>query len=316
MTKLERRYRMLLRVLPGWYRAEREEEMVGIFLADRDDELDLEHSWPGWSETWATLALAVRTRLAANAAPARAIAVGNVVRLVAVLGLLACSAQAVGSAAVWIESVARGMVAADEPPFRTGAHMLVIGSLVALLLGRAALAKVFAVITLLPSLLGPGMSLVQPAPSWFHIAFSLPLWVAVTCLFAGFHREASAPEARSWLRAAAATGGVALVWLLIGRWVLVDLDSLQAFAVITATVVHLAFRRGSGEWTLALAVCAAAMLPYRVVVLSLTGEIGGALHTLVVAQVAGLAACCAVLLVLGPRRLPVKASPAPSSPMR
>ncbi|NUT46572.1 MAG: hypothetical protein HOV94_04515, partial [Saccharothrix sp.] len=59
-SNLERRYRALLRILPAWYRAGREEEMVGIFLADRTDDLDLEHGWPGWGETGATLALAVR----------------------------------------------------------------------------------------------------------------------------------------------------------------------------------------------------------------------------------------------------------------
>ena len=46
MSNLERRYRRLLKVLPGWYRRDREEEMVSIFLAERTDELDLEHSWP------------------------------------------------------------------------------------------------------------------------------------------------------------------------------------------------------------------------------------------------------------------------------
>ncbi|MFI9813369.1 hypothetical protein [Saccharothrix variisporea] len=86
-SSLERRYRRLLRVLPAWYRAGREEEMVGIFLADRADtaasgELDLEHGWPGWGEVWATLDLAVRVRFGV------ARRAGVVVRLVALAGLL------------------------------------------------------------------------------------------------------------------------------------------------------------------------------------------------------------------------------------
>ncbi|MDU0295217.1 hypothetical protein NUG22_38985, partial [Saccharothrix longispora] len=63
VARLERRYRSLLRVLPRWYRVEREEEMVGIFLADRGDGLDLEYGWPGWGEAAATAGLAVRVRL-------------------------------------------------------------------------------------------------------------------------------------------------------------------------------------------------------------------------------------------------------------
>ncbi|MFD1151834.1 hypothetical protein, partial [Saccharothrix hoggarensis] len=81
-SNLERRYRALLGVLPAWYRREREEEMVGIFLAGRGDDLDLEHGWPGWGEAWATWALAVRVRFAADR---RA---GDVMRLIALAGLL------------------------------------------------------------------------------------------------------------------------------------------------------------------------------------------------------------------------------------
>ena len=47
ISQLEHRYRSLLRVLPRWYRAEREEEMVGTFMADRDDDLrDRAHGRP------------------------------------------------------------------------------------------------------------------------------------------------------------------------------------------------------------------------------------------------------------------------------
>src|SRR4029453_5882273 len=100
MTRLERRYRLLLRLLPRWYRAEREEEMVGTFLGERDDALDLEYSFPGWVETRAVAVLAVRTRLAPPRGPARAVAMGNAVRVVAVLGLLTHAALVLEGAAV------------------------------------------------------------------------------------------------------------------------------------------------------------------------------------------------------------------------
>ncbi len=62
-------------MLPKWYRQDREEEMVGMFLAERTDDLDQEHGWPGWGETFAMLGLAVRTR-------------GEVVSTLGVLGLV------------------------------------------------------------------------------------------------------------------------------------------------------------------------------------------------------------------------------------
>jgi hypothetical protein len=46
VSNLENRYRRLSRVLPAWYRAEREEEMVGLFMAGREDDLDQEHDRP------------------------------------------------------------------------------------------------------------------------------------------------------------------------------------------------------------------------------------------------------------------------------
>ncbi|MGH3910939.1 MAG: hypothetical protein ACRDRM_08905, partial [Pseudonocardiaceae bacterium] len=88
MSRLETRYRALLRLLPGWYRSQREAEMVATFL-EGTQEIDLEYAWPGWSETARVVALAVRLRLCAPDAPARSLAWRQAARLVAVLGLLA-----------------------------------------------------------------------------------------------------------------------------------------------------------------------------------------------------------------------------------
>jgi hypothetical protein len=115
VSKLERRYRRLLRVLPEWYRRDREEEMVAIFLAGRTDE----HGRPGWGETGAVLGLAVRTHLAAGAAltgvPGRVRWRGEVVRALGMLGLLlgifyagASIANVVvrsGSAVTWLRAL-------------------------------------------------------------------------------------------------------------------------------------------------------------------------------------------------------------------
>ncbi|WP_244223775.1 hypothetical protein [Amycolatopsis circi] len=84
MIDTEAQYRLLVRVLPAWYRAERGDEMVGTLL-DLHGERDRAALW---SELRALLALGVRTRLAARAAPARTVALGDLVRQFALLGLL------------------------------------------------------------------------------------------------------------------------------------------------------------------------------------------------------------------------------------
>jgi hypothetical protein len=100
MTRLEERYRLVLRLLPASYRASWEEEMVAAFLDsvatnDSDDaEYLAEYGWPSRSEMASVVALAVRLRLpalrlrlATPGAPPRYAASGEGVRR-AVLALL------------------------------------------------------------------------------------------------------------------------------------------------------------------------------------------------------------------------------------
>src|SRR5690348_9427967 len=71
VSPLERRYRLLLRALPAWYRAAWEQDMVATFLAGVEaavagDELaDLvgEFGWPDRAEVVSVVALALRLRL-------------------------------------------------------------------------------------------------------------------------------------------------------------------------------------------------------------------------------------------------------------
>jgi hypothetical protein len=102
MSPLERRYRGLLRALPSWYRAHREDEMVTTFLAGRRDRDDRELGWPGWPETRAVLSLAVTTRIAVRQGPPRAVALGCILRRAALLGLVALVPRSVaGLADLW-----------------------------------------------------------------------------------------------------------------------------------------------------------------------------------------------------------------------
>lgn len=250
-SNLERRYRLLLRVLPHWYRAEREDEMVGIFLAARDDDLDLEHGWPGWGEAGATLRLAVRTRFAAGAAPAHAVVLGDVVRLVAMLGLLAqivAVAEQSARAVLWRLDglLVHGSVAAVL--FEVAA----IGAAVAMFAGHRGVAKALMVVLVVNGVVH--LALTEGPAAWWVLAAQVPLWITTAALFVGFHRDAPAPAAAPWWWAAAGA-----VPLGVG-WAFLPLGGLVPYAVIVAGVAVLV-RRGSAVSALALSAWATVYTP-------------------------------------------------------
>lgn len=232
MSNLERRYRTLLKVLPGWYRRDREEEMVGIFLADRTDDLDLEYGWPGWSETGAMLGLAVRTRLSAGNAPGGVMWLGDVVRALGVLGLL----LGVFYAAASMTNAVRLHDDAEFTSMVTWVRafdVLPIVAFVALLSGRRTLSKVVAFVAVMPvgGILAPGWS-------FWWLLFSLPSMATFLCLCLGFHRDAPTPPVRrlAWW------GGGALS-LGVGGGLL---DS--AIGGLVAVVVGVAIARAVAYW--------------------------------------------------------------------
>ncbi|HUQ57636.1 hypothetical protein [Lentzea sp.] len=209
MTNLERRYRALVGVLPRWYREDREEEMVGLFLADRTDELDLEHGWPGWGETGAMLALAVRTRFAASHAPVSAVRLGEVARWLAVLGLVLGLKDVVH--VVYAEIVVRVSGEQVPPPQWEAvlANFSPLAVIALLLRGHRTWAKVVAGAALVPWLVN---AVTDPGPAGVaSVLWQLPLLGAFVALCLGFHREAPVPSARSvlWWAGAAVLVGVA-----------------------------------------------------------------------------------------------------------
>ena len=266
VSNLERRYRTLLRVLPRWYREDREEEMVGIFLADRTDELDLEHSWPGWGETWAVLGLATRTRLAAGAAlagvPDKVVRRGEIVRALGVFGLL----LSVYFAGTFITSMA---YAYRHPEMIGGLtwmrvfDVLPIAAFVALLAGKRTPAKVLAALAVLPGL----VALVDPIRMGVWALYQLPALVTFACLCLGFHREAPTPARRlGWWG-----GGALVLGLLTG------FASGLGLVVVVLTVVVVrvvAFVRG--DFVLGRALSLFAVLEVGPIMLPLVGgEIRG-----------------------------------------
>ncbi|OAP21869.1 MULTISPECIES: hypothetical protein [Amycolatopsis] len=199
MIGTETHYRAVVRVLPAWYRAERGDEMVGTLLDLRGEQ----NHKALWSELWAVLALGVRTRLAARAAPARTIALGDLVRQVALLGLLwdvlksACAA----SNTLWLLLTFSG----PRPgTFRTALTADLITELIPL---AAALIPLVLLVDGWRRLarIAAG-AILSIGAIWFLVKHSspealgyfAPQWVPLVLLLAAFHTDAPLPPARPW----------------------------------------------------------------------------------------------------------------------
>lgn len=118
-TLLEQRYRRVLRLLPSYYRAEWEEEMVETYLHDADtdtgddtgdgdgeDAGEGDLARPELAEVASVVALAVRTRLAGDCgAPPRYAALGSAVRTFALLSVLLHAAGAITQQALTATSL-------------------------------------------------------------------------------------------------------------------------------------------------------------------------------------------------------------------
>lgn len=331
MSRLETRYRALLRVLPGWYRSQREEEMVATFLATQ--EIDLEYAWPGWSETARVVALAVRLRLRAPDAPARSFAWRQAARLVAVLGLLAKAILVLlgWGWLAWAAVADRSQTGSDTTryvqtllaPATAGEllstvmfvlHSATVPAFLCLVLGHQRAAKIFAGTAVGVSLYEIGQSWV-PGEGWtggalVHLSGVLPLWVPVLCLVCAFHREAPRVQhPRRWLAALPAGALIGSGALALAPLALPDEVSLYCAAVVVGTVCYLILARfqwtgASPAWLLALAALAAVVLIVRAVDLATFGEaLPAAVLDSYYAQIGALLATGVVLTIMAIRSL-------------
>jgi hypothetical protein len=292
MTGLEQRYRALLRVLPRWYRAQREEEMVATFMAHRRDPEDRRVGWPGWREFGAVLALAISTRIAAQHGTPQALALGDIVRLAALLGLLAQVPRTVATTA----DLAAEPAAAIRPEYLsylliTATYLSTTTALIALLAGRRRLARAWAAAGAVTSLAAVILSTLPNAVEFgsarpIHaVAFFSAAWVAIACLLLGFTQDAPAPPARPWLLAGAGVVLFTVVWAAIrdavdkgySLPVLGDLGSSSGWLVLVATAGLPIVRRRLGvdlvPMASALALTAMAVLPDRLSYLEFAREI-------------------------------------------
>jgi len=295
---LERRYRRVLELLPGWYRDQWEQDMVATLLdgwltGDPEaDEYISKAARPTWAEVASVAGLAARLYLGGAGAPRRYFAWGQAVRN-AVLAVVLVHAVLVLDVLVrtaW----SRRVFGLPAPPASlavyapTGvwptvfylAHVAWMVIFVTLVLGQYRTARVLAVLAIVPGLVALAQAqltgiMTAPFGPWaFWVLFNLVPVLGMTA----FHSDAPPPARLPWLTAlpvgyllvygpllaAQATGNAA--WLP-------DFSGLLCILVAFACLVRVprAWSRraaGSGVWSLTLILLAAAAGAYRVITLS------------------------------------------------
>lgn len=330
MNLLEQRYRSVLRLLPRWYRAEREEEMVASFLEAAGDVDDGDNPKPRFGEIASVAGLAVRVRLGDVGGWPAPIRWGDAVRLMALLGLLFQAALAclvvAWSIRVYVFGPPAGLgvdveelIGAPGSVTRAAdiAWMLVtaaaIVGYVALVRGHRRTSKIAMVIALISTARAVINALFF---GWVvlgaSLLYSLPAIVPVVALFAAFHRDAPAvTHQRRWLGALPL---LAVVLLVVERvslsasvgtaaWVTPpgQLCLLLAAAGIGYLCVHtLAPHRRTPAWPLALALLTVPALCARLGIPHPSAFMGGAVPAMIAEG--GAAAVIGVVLVALARR--------------
>jgi hypothetical protein len=334
---LERRYRRVLRLLPGWYRQRWEQDMVAAFLDSwltgdpKTDECVLEYCRPGWAEAASVACLAVRLHLGGPGTSRRyawgqalrravlAVLLVHAVLAVDVLVFLVWSRRLVG----WLPAPPGSLVVApagswDRVYYLAGATWIVI--FVSLALGHYRTARVLAALAIVPglvALLQAQLTGVLPAPfgSWiFWILVDLVPVLAMTA----FQRDVSPGAPGRWLLALPA-GYLVMYGPLMAlqatgnsSW-LPDFSGLCCVLVSLACMAHVprAWSRraaGTGVWSLSLVLLAAIAAAYRIV--TLTGYLNDP-HLITVSLAELLIVLGAVVLVAPDAARAQTATPAP-----
>ncbi|WP_141208439.1 hypothetical protein [Streptomyces griseorubiginosus] len=328
-TLLESRYRAVLRLLPAYYRREREEEMVETYLWDVDQETQ-DQSRPTLGEVASIVALAVRSRLGAGSAPRRYAVLGSAVRLFALFAVLLQAASAVVDRVLgltWASTRGGSQWALFTDGFTGHGVWAGVGAVAqwflpllwtvawfALLRDHRRLAQVSALVAALPTLwpLADLWTLdFAPSDSAYVVAAAVLAWSSALALCAAHHRDA--PPARLPM------GEPGLVFatccVLMGASVVALPDGVDTvWALVTCYLVtalaRLLYRarRGSrgpaaGE-AAALAALGLLLLAVRITaVYPWLDELPGALRVGVLTQAAALVALTAALAVVSGRDL-------------
>jgi hypothetical protein len=292
---LERRYRRVVRLLPGYYREQWEEDMITAFLDGwltgdpETDEYITAQAWPGWAEVTSVIGLAARLYLGGAGTPRRYFAWGQAVRRAvlaavlvhAVLGLDVVVQTAWNRRLFGLPAPPAILWAAASPGgvWFTVFYMVNVVWIViflALVLGHYRTARILAVLAIVPGLVAALQAQLtgsMPAPfaSW---AFWVPLTLVPVLGMAAFH-AAAPPAARwPWLLALPAGDLLVIVPLLAlqatGNFAWVpDFPGQCCLLAALACLAHAPSARsrraaGSGAWSLALALLAAVTAVYRI----------------------------------------------------
>ncbi|MFF4906070.1 hypothetical protein [Streptomyces sp. NPDC001260] len=207
-TLLETRYRTVLRLLPAYYREDREEEMVEVFLWDVDRDTQ-DQSRPTLGEIAGVAALAVRSRLAATGAPRPYALLGSALRHFALFAVLLQAAAAVVDRIInltWSSThggrewdmflsgfTGRGALLGAVAVAQWVLPLLWTVGFFALVHDRRSLARAAVLLAALPTLWPLVESLVTewaPSEPWFAVASALLAWLPALALCAAFHRDA------------------------------------------------------------------------------------------------------------------------------
>jgi hypothetical protein len=297
-SDLERRYRRVLRLLPGWYRDQWEQDMVAAFLDSwltgdpAADEYIATAAGPSSAEVASVAVLAVRLHLAGPGTPRR-YAWGQATRR-AVLAVLLVHALLAANVLVylvwsrrlvgWLPALPANLLAPSPSGVWSAVYCLVsvtwIMIFLTLALGHYRTARVLAAVAIVPglvALLQAQLTGIMPAPfgPW---AFWVLIDLAPVLAMTAFHRDAPTTAPWPWLLALPAgyvlVYGPLLALEMTGNFAwLPDFPGFCCILVSLACLAHAPRARsrqaaGPGLWSLTLVLLAAIAGAYRIVSLT------------------------------------------------
>ena len=345
-SNLERRYRRVLRVLPGWYRQQWEQDMVAAFLDSwltgeaEADEYITRAAGPGWSEVASVVGLAARLYLT-SAATARRFAWGQAIRCAALAVALVQAARGLDILVrlVWGRHLFGWLPAPPAnivPGTPNGAVPAMVWYLVAyawivafvlLILRHYRIAQAIAALAIVPDLVVVLQGQFTDRFAAFPIgpwAFWILINLTPVLAMSAFRRTAWPAPGRRWLLALPVGYVLIYVPLLVlqatGNFAWIpDFSGLYCLLVSLACLAHAhrAWSRrtsGSGIWSLTLILLAADAGAYRI------ASIPDYLHDphlvavclaelVILAAAVALVAADAVRTLAGPPALPPVSAP-------